>query len=158
MVGVLKAVIQTHRLIWGVQRSNLFFWKYYSAVDHPRSYLLPIRYISTGSKLYRSGCDIYQFYNRLRVPKFMITFLVFPRVRAQKLNSNIPARYFVHCLHCVSMGATFYVSLAQADTKISMRRTRLHRLTYYENFPYTVIQHGVATKISRLDGFNSISK
>lgn len=119
--GVWKNVVISHRLIWAGNRSNLLFRQEASSVELPTPDLISSMFVDQGEELFVSGCDLSQYYNRLRAPSEMVPLLGFPRLKAALLGMTTPSGYITPCLTCIPMGASFAVALAQRVTTAVLR-------------------------------------
>lgn len=111
--GVWKVNGVSQLVIWAGNRSNQLFNVEASEVELPTPDLISSFRVPDGEELHIGGCDISQFYNRLRAPDFLVPYLGLPRIRSALVKSKHSSRYVVPCLRCIPMGATFAVALAQ---------------------------------------------
>lgn len=113
--GVSKQPGVSQRLIWAGNRSNLFFNESLSGVELPSPDMVSSLFLPDVHQLRIEGCDISQYYNRLRAPPEVIPFLGLPSIKAEAIGLPNPGRV-TPCLTCVPIGATFLVALWQAVT------------------------------------------
>lgn len=113
---VWKEQGKSQRLIWSGNRSNLLFNNSASAVELPIPDVICSLFLEPSKELCVAGCDILQYYNRLRAPQELIPLLGLPKIRAGLLGVSFKSGFVTLCLTCVPMGATFSVALAQAVT------------------------------------------
>lgn len=153
--GVLKEPHVSQILIWGKDRSILLFNPEASSVALPSPDLLCSLRLPPGSRLYLSGCDISQYYNRLRAPDFLVPFLGMPRVRSAALGLSPPHEVLVPCLRCIPMGASFAVNLAQRATLAILQRSGVCK-SLVERGAARQLRGGMGTQVPYIDDCNSV--
>ena len=122
--GVWKIPGKSQRVIWGGERANMLFNPDARSVELPTPDIVSSLRLEQGDQLYLSSCDISQFFNRLKVPEFLIPYLGLPRVKASEVGIDQKG-YVVPCLRCVPMGASFSVAWAQLVSVNSLRKMKL---------------------------------
>lgn len=84
--GVWKSPNVSQRLLWSGDISNIFFRDEAKFVELPTPDLTASLVIDPGGDLFLAGCDVSQFFNRLKAPTELIPFLGFPRIKTSLLN------------------------------------------------------------------------
>lgn len=125
LFGVWKEVGVSQRLIWGGNRCNPLFRPEASYVESATLGLLADLHLPLSERLYLFGCDILQYYIRLKAPDFLVLFLELPRVLSSQVSRTTRTEYVLPYLQCILMGASFAVHLAQAASLSILRRSRL---------------------------------
>lgn len=123
--GVWKDSGVSQRLIWAGNRSNMLFNDELSAVELPSPDVVCSLFLDKDKELHMAGCDISQYYNRLRAPKELVPLLGLPKIDASRLGLPQFSGSLTPCLTCIPMGATFSVALAQAVTSAVLKRNSL---------------------------------
>lgn len=153
--GVWKEPHVSQRLIWGGERCNLLFNPDANAVDLPSPDVLCGMRLPPGSHLHISGCDVLQYYNKLRAPDFLVPFFGLHRARASGLGISSTVNFVVPCLRCIPMGTTFAVSLAQRATVAIMRRAGLCKSMVVSGAVRT-LRGGMGSQMPYIDDCNSV--
>lgn len=145
----------SQRLIWGGDRSNLIFIPEASGVELPSPDLLCSLHLPAGARLFLSGCDISQYYNRLRAPEFLAPFLGLPHIFSSALGILTQHEYVVPCLRCIPMGASFAVNIAQRATLSIMKRVGIGKVLV-ERGATRELRGGMGTQLPYIDDCNSV--
>lgn len=153
--GVWKEVDKSQRLIWGGNCSNQLFNPLASSVELPTPDLLSELSLAEGEHLFLAGCDISQYYNRLRPPAFLVPFFGLPRIRSTLVQAGIDSEYVVPCLLCIPMGATFAVQLSQAASLALVRRAGLGNRRVDSASDRTLCG-GFGSQLTYIDDCNSV--
>lgn len=153
--GVWKEKGATQRVIWGGTRSNLLLRPEASRVELPTPHVLADLRVPKNERLFLASCDISQFYNRLAAPPFLIPFLGLPRVRSALVDADKSTKFVVPCLRCISMGATFAVSIAQTISQAAIRAAGLgnHLLMRSKE---VWLEGGPGAQIAYIDDLSSV--
>lgn len=123
--GVWKQPGVSQRLIWSGDRSNLLFREEAKPVDLPTPDILGSLFLDQGEELFLSGCDLSQFYNRLKAPRDLIPLLGMTRIEAKLVSNTSSSKFVISCLTCILMGTSFAVALRQRVTTKILRDSGL---------------------------------
>lgn len=123
--GVWKKLNISRRLIWACNRSNQLFRDEASFVELPTPDIVASTFLEENQQFHLAGCEISQYYNRLKAPSDIIPFPALRRLSASSINMRSASGSLVPCLTCIPMGATFPVAVAQSVTKKGLARRRL---------------------------------
>lgn len=123
--GVWKEPGVSQRLLWTGKRSNLLLNESLGAVELPSADIVSSLSLADEQKLRIGGCDISQYYNRLKAPHEIIRFLGLPTISAKSLELPGKSGRVTRCLTCVPMGATFLVAIGEVVTTAGLVRKGL---------------------------------
>lgn len=154
--GVWKEAGVSQRLIWAGNRSNMLFNEELSSFELPSPDIVGSMFIDDDKHLHMAGCDISQYYNRLRAPPELITFLGMPKIKAETLGLFQFSGDVTPYLTCIPMGATFSVALAQAVSTAVLKRNLLPVPASFLSLLDAKIKPGRNVVIPYIDDINVI--
>lgn len=156
LFGVWKVFGKSQRVIWGGNRSNLLFRPEASKVELPTPDIISTFRLPPGRGLFLSGCDVRQFYNKIRAPAFLIPYLGLPRVPSDLVETSLTSRFVVPCLRCIPMGATFAVAIAQAVSTAVVRASGYGVGSPFDSLRYGRVEHHKPLVLPYIDDLTSV--
>lgn len=110
------------QVIWGGERSNMLFSAEACNTELPTPNLFCSFILLPQKRLHLAARDVFQYYNRLRVPSFLISFFGLLSVASTSVNTNLRCAFVVPCFTCLPMGASFAVAVGKAVTQAVLIR------------------------------------